>query len=140
MTLDLIAILVLTLVIVILSVSNVRLFIKNRKLSLINVQQALDKSIIADRLKKEIEKSSKAELEKSEGFLKFISESRDWAFQYIEDVQAELLAFKEAIEPKLEYANKYIRIAGSTPAMTTIDEISVAYEKLKRVMPEEDKK
>lgn len=140
MNIDFIAFAALIFSIVVLLINNLRLQIKNKKLALQNVQEVLNKNIIAEKLLKEIEKNSKVELEKSDGFLKFISESRDWAFKYIEDVQAELLSFKEAIEPKLDYANKYIRLSGETPAMSTIDEISVAYEKLKRIMPEEDKK
>lgn len=140
MTTDLIAFIILIFIIMVLLINNFMLQIKNKKLKVQNVQEILNKTIIADKLMKEIEKNSNASLESSDGFLKFITQSRDWAFKYIEDVQAELLSFKNTIEPKLQYAEKYISLGEKTPAMTTINEISMAYEKLKKIMPEEDEK
>lgn len=55
----------------------------------------------AERVKfltKEIEKRDKEALTETDGFVKFLSESRDWAFKYIEDVQAAILELKEAKE------------------------------------------
>ena len=34
-----------------------------------------------------------------ENFIKFLSDSRDWAFEYIEDVQTQLETFVRDIEP-----------------------------------------
>jgi hypothetical protein len=35
-------------------------------------------------------------IEQTDGFVKFLSESRDWAFNYIEDVQSSIKSLKDA--------------------------------------------
>ncbi len=45
-------------------------------------------------LQKELDKRENASIEQTDGFVKFISESRDWAFKYIEDVQEAIGAVK----------------------------------------------
>jgi predicted PurR-regulated permease PerM len=37
-------------------------------------------------------------IEQSEGFLKFLSQSRDWAFEYIESVQNSIQNLKNSVE------------------------------------------
>ena len=59
---------------------------------------ALESSEKVKFLTKEIEKRDKEALTETDGFVKFLSESRDWAFQYIEDVQSTILELKEAKE------------------------------------------
>ena len=38
-----------------------------------------------------------------ENFIKFLSDSRDWAFTYIEDVQNGLTKFVEEVDPTINY-------------------------------------
>lgn len=47
-------------------------------------------------LTNEIEKKDKEALTQTDGFVKFLSESRDWAFQYIEDVQVAIKSLQDA--------------------------------------------
>lgn len=90
-----------------------------------------------DLLKKEIEKIiENHKLEQSDGFLKFISDSRDWAFQYIEEVQNALAEFDKEVAPQLEWAVTYGNITGDTVHTNTINKIFEAYTKLKSVLPE----
>ena len=42
-----------------------------------------------------------------ENFIKFLSDSRDWAFDYIEEVQTGLDKFIKDIEPEMEYFDKF---------------------------------
>ena len=42
-----------------------------------------------------------------ENFIKFLSDSREWAFGYIEEVQNGLKKFISEVEPELEYYNHY---------------------------------
>ena len=42
-----------------------------------------------------------------ENFIKFLSDSRDWAFEYIEDVQKQLETFIRDIEPEIMYFDEY---------------------------------
>jgi len=91
-------------------------------------------------LKKEIEKlyqeAENKKLEQTDGFLKFVSESRDWAFGYIEEVQKALAEFDEEVAPQLEWAKTYGRLGGDTVHTNTVNIVSEAYKKLKSVLPE----
>jgi hypothetical protein len=137
MILDIIAPAVLLLIIIILLINNLAIRSKNRKLSVEVVQIALDKTIISQRLKEELDKKDSDSIEKSEGFLKFISQSRDWAFDYIEQVQAALLEFRNKVEPQILYAKTYGTTVGESTHSIIIDKISDAYDDLVKVMPED---
>jgi hypothetical protein len=140
MILDTIAFTVLASLIVILLISSLKLHLKNKKLSAQIIQIALDKAVISEKLKEELDKKDSTAIEQSEGFLKFISESRDWAFDYIEKVQEALNEFRNKVEPKLKYANTYGTLAGKTAHLSVIEEITLAYLDLKKIMPEDDPK
>jgi pantothenate synthetase len=135
--LDIIAFVVLSLVIVILLINNLAIRSKNKKLSIEIIQIALDKAVISQKLKEQLDKKNSESIEQSEGFLKFISQSRDWAFDYIEQVQAALLEFKNKIEPQILYAKTYGTTTGESPHTIIIDRISNAYDDLIKVMPED---
>jgi hypothetical protein len=131
---------VLSLLIVALLWNNLRVGLKLKKLSAKFLQEALDKSIIIENLNKELDKRNPNSVEQTEGFLKFISESRDWAFEYIEEVQEALSKFKDKVEPRLKYANTYGTATGQTVHLNVIEEITLAYLELKKIMPEDDPK
>jgi|694.fasta_scaffold150466_7 hypothetical protein len=73
-----------------------------------------------------------------ENFIKFLSESRDWAYQYIEDVQNSLENFVNAVDSDIKHFDTY----GDTLSMVRPDyqamkNISYAYKELKHLLPEE---
>ena len=74
---------------------NAILFAKNKKLQQISINIALEKFAISKKLEEVIAENEARKLEKDEGFLRFISESRDWAFKYIEDVQQAIKEYKD---------------------------------------------
>lgn len=77
--------------------SIVKLVLSNRKLFARAVQAEMDRIVTMVELEKlNAEKNAQA-IEKTDGFLKFISESRDWAFQYIEDVQEAIKEYDAAL-------------------------------------------
>jgi hypothetical protein len=135
MTLDLLSFIILSTLVFLLLLNNIRLQLKNKKLVSKFLQKTLDDAIIIEKL---TEQSTSQDVEKTDGFLKFISESRDWAFKYIEEVQEALAKFKNTVEPKLKYANTYGTVAGPSVHLTAIEEITLAYLELKKVMPEDD--
>jgi hypothetical protein len=137
MILEAVAYGVLLLIIVVLLINNLAIRSKNRRLSADIIQIALDKSIISKKLKEELDKKDSESIEKSEGFLKFISQSRDWAFDYIEQVQAALIEFKNRVEPQILYAKTYGTTTGESPHTIIIDRISDAYDELAKIMPED---
>lgn len=83
-------------------------------------QLTIDKAIFMGELAKMLEKQDNKAIEETEGFLKFISESRDWAFTYIEDVQQALMTYDVAL---------------STDDAKIIND---AYKKLISFLPEDD--
>ena len=74
----------------------------------------------------------------NESYVKFISDSRDWAYEYIEDVQPKLTSFANKVEPQLNYYNTYGQTVQG-PHIILVKEISEAYEELKTIMPQENK-
>ena len=74
-----------------------------------------------------------------ENFIKFLSDSRDWAYQYIEDVQGGIKKFMNEVEPQLDYYNKYgIVVDGMIPPHDfALKKISKEVEELKKFLPEE---
>jgi hypothetical protein len=72
-----------------------------------------------------------------ENFIKFLSESRDWAYEYIEEVQKGLNSFVESVDSDINYFDTY----GDTLSMVRPDynamkNISHSYKKLKQFLPE----
>lgn len=126
---DLIVFVVATIIVSILTF--VLLVYRGRLVRVTNMltQTTLDKIVLADKLNTEIEKSQGASIEQTDGFLKFVSESRDWAFQYIEEVQAALKEFDQVILRETQSVD-------SLPA-ESLTNIIDAYRTLKEVLPKE---
>jgi hypothetical protein len=76
-----------------------------------------------------------------ENFIKFLSDSRDWAFTYIEDVQNGLTKFVEEIDPSINYFSDFSTMSEGNPLHNEMKIISNAYKDLKKFLPEnvEDK-
>ena len=72
-----------------------------------------------------------------ENFIKFLSDSRDWAFEYIEDVQKQLEDFIRDIEPEIMYFDEYGVVGDAYPHYHSMKKISSAYKDLKKLLPEE---
>lgn len=72
-----------------------------------------------------------------ENFIKFLSESRDWAFEYIESVQSGLKDFIDAVEKDIKYFDKYGEVGSSYPHYDSMTRISSAYKELKTLLPED---
>lgn len=73
----------------------------------------------------------------NESYVKFLSDSRDWAYEYIESVQEKLSAFASKVEPQLKYYTTYG--SGVTgPHQILVKELSEAYDDLKTLMPQDN--
>lgn len=74
-----------------------------------------------------------------DGFIKFLSDSRDWAFEYIESVQTGLKKFINEVEPQIDHYNKYgIVVEGMVePHDFALKKISKEFYELKKLLPEE---
>jgi hypothetical protein len=75
----------------------------------------------------------------NEDFLKFVSDSRDLAYEYIESVQAGLKKFIDEVEPQIEYYNKYgAAVDGMvSPHDFALKKISSEFKELKKLLPNE---
>lgn len=114
-------------------------------LSLYVIQKKANKVIIAKTLEalllQQLTRApSKTDQDQSdEAFLKFVSDSRDWAYQYIEEVQAGLSSFINEVAPQIDYYNEYgSSVEGMiAPHDFALKKISSEFEKLKTLLPED---
>ena len=94
---------------------------------------------IKESLKVLAEEPSKDEKEvMNESFLKFVSDSRDWAFKYIEDVQKGLSKFVNEVDKDIKYFDSYGSTGLPSPNTDILKKISIAYKELKDLLPEEN--
>lgn len=80
-----------------LAVLAIFLSIKIVKLGRMNAQLKVDLNIYFEKLVEMMDSQDSQAVEETQGFLKFVSDSRDKAFEYIEDVQQALLAYDIAL-------------------------------------------
>jgi len=98
------------------------------------------KKISAAYSKIEILMSSKNKLDNDahqESFIKFLSDSRDSAFEYIEEVQSGLSKFINDIEPEIKYFKEYGDFTSMQPNYFALKKITEAYEELTKLLPKE---
>ncbi len=103
--------------------------IRKKRLMLALVQQKVDSFILTEHLQKLTDAQGVKSIEETDGFLRFLSESREAAFKYIEDVQ-------EAIE-------EYRQIADVIPlskdmSLQQAEKLSATYDRLMGFLPEEN--
>jgi hypothetical protein len=120
-----------------LIINNIRFSFKLSFISKELIQAHIDKTILAEKL---FEASARNLLKKetdSDAFLKFVSDSRDWAYQYIEGVQESLNSFITDIEPEISYFDEYGEVGSAYPHYHSMKKISMAYKELKKVLPKD---
>jgi hypothetical protein len=86
----------------------------------------------------EEQEKNKTDKEKAnEDFLKFVSDSRESAYTYIENFQMSLNKFINDVEPDISYFNKYGLVGSAYPHYDSMKRISEAYKELKKLLPED---
>ena len=73
-----------------------------------------------------------------ENFIKFLSDSRDWAYEYIETVQAGLNVFVDDVEPLIDYFDTYGDAGPIGPNYDALKKISVSFKELQTLLPEHE--
>ena len=102
-----------------------------------------NRAILANTLKllimqESLNSESKTDKEQAdEAFLKFVSDSRDWAYQYIDDAQESINKFITDIEPEIAYFDEYGIASSAYPHYHSMKKISGAYKELKKLLPED---
>ena len=115
-----------------IGLDDVRLRFKNYKLNKEVEQYALNYIILSDKLQEMVKSQDKKNIEETDGFLKFVTESREWAFQYIEQVQKAILKLQE-IASKVDLPpNSYV-------LTEELEELKGAIAEVLRQLPEESK-
>jgi hypothetical protein len=107
---------------------------KNKRLSSDLVQAEVNKRILLAQVEKLMYSKESKSLEETEGFVKFLTESRDWAFGYIEDVQAAIAELRQVAdkifpndvvylseEETKDLSDKYNKLISSLPLDTKND-------------------
>ena len=107
-------------------------------LSLISTIAVTSLMVVKSKNKELLKRVSSLDEAANESYVKFISDSRDWAYAYIEEVQGKILDFSNKVEPQLNYFNTYGRVVPS-PHSLMIEKIDEAYRELKTVLPEDNK-
>ena len=74
-----------------------------------------------------------------ENFIKFLSDSRLWAFEYIESVQKGLTKFVSDVDADISHFDEYGEtLSMSRPDYPSMKNISKAYKELKVLLPEDE--
>ena len=116
-------------------VDNVKLRIKNNKNKNEINQLSIDNILLLKKISDLFDEINSKELENTDGFLKFIEQSRDWAFQYIEEVQAALSEFDTEISSIVKWNQTYGTVTDGGAYSDKIKQISLAYDELKKLLP-----
>jgi hypothetical protein len=125
---------VLLVILSVLSTAFAFLFYIQRKKNIQIIAQTVEFFILQESQKEQM----KTDKEKAnEDFLKFVSDSRDWAYQYIEEVQSGLKLFIDEVGPQVEYYDKYGSAVDGmiVPHDFALKKISGAYKELKKLLP-----
>jgi len=101
------------------------------------VKLNIDNFILSEKLSEVADSVSSRPDPSSDAFLKFISDSRDWAYQYIDDVQEVINKFVSDLEPEILYFDTYGDLMSAEPNYNSMKKISGAYKELKKLLPED---
>ena len=109
---------------------------KLKKMNIAFAQMILANNILEEYIEKEKTLPAKNEEEiHKENFIKFLSDSRDWAFTYIEDVQDGLEKFISTIETDIIHFDEHSSNYEQTNYHSFMKKISKEYKELKKLMP-----
>jgi hypothetical protein len=113
-----------------LMLNNISLRFANMRLTEDLLKSFVNYNIILEKgISQESEK-----IEQNDGFLKFVSDSRDWAYAYIESVQEEISSFITIVGPDIEYLETY-----RPPVISddVTERLIAGYKKIKDLIPDD---
>lgn len=100
------------------------------------LEAKIKKDIILSEYNDLLQELQNIKLEKSDDFVKFLSDSREWAFTYIEDAQQKIAKFDILLQEIAEWNDTYGTVAGDVPHAEKIKQISLAYNSIRELLPE----
>jgi hypothetical protein len=120
---------------ILLAANNIVLRVKKSRLNAKYIQSLTDQVILINKFNTLNDSLDSQKLESTEGFVKFISQSRDWAFDYIEEVQSSIKEFVDDVRPEIEYFDEYGIVGDAYPHYYSMKKISQAYKKIENLLP-----
>jgi hypothetical protein len=99
-------------------------------------QGIADQFALTQKIEDAYKNTDTKKIEETEGFLKFVSQSRDWAFQYIERVQISIKNFQDVFHP---LAEEYYKDKDKPINQEEFGKLFEAYKKLIEELPDEGK-
>lgn len=108
----------------ILIIDNIRIRLRYVELVSLSMQNIIDKNILENTVSKNIPVDQ-------EGFIKFLNQSRDWAFEYIEKTQSTIQDFSKAFGPIANSLDK-------EDSDQAVKEALRAYRDLISILPDQD--
>jgi hypothetical protein len=87
--------------------------------------------------KNDFEQNEKVDNIHQENFIKFLSDSRDWAFEYIDKSQKQIKEFVDMADKEFAFFDAYGVVLHNEVSYETMKKISEEYKKLKNLLPEE---
>ena len=120
-----------------LVITNINTRIQNNKLKSNLAQEAIDRAIVMEEMRKLMAEVDKKNSNQNDGFLKFVSDSREAAFKYIEEVQEAINEFDLKVGPVVKYYKETGKVLERKPS-ELVRELTMAYDKLMASMPKED--
>jgi hypothetical protein len=96
---DIIAFLLISLFAIALGAYSVYMFRKSKKLLTTIVELHIQRAALEDLINNQA-LNKEENVEQSDGFIKFLSESREWEFDYIDNVQQLIFVLKEKYDNK----------------------------------------
>lgn len=125
---------ILLIILSVLSITFAFLFYIQRKKNIKMLAQTLEFFMLQEAQQQQ----SKTDKEQfNEDFLKFVSDSRDWAYTYIEDVQKSLNKFISDVEPEIVFFDQYGDLMSAEPNYNSMKKISASVKELKKFLPED---
>lgn len=125
------------LVFVSLIITNIHTRLQNNKLKANLTQESIDRAVVMQEMQKLMAEIDTKNSNQNDGFLKFVSESREAAFKYIEEVQAAINEFDSKVGPVVKHYKNTGKVLERRPSQL-VRELTEAYDKLMASMPKED--
>jgi molecular chaperone DnaK (HSP70) len=122
---ELVAFIVFISLFILVCIDNVLLRNKTKRISMSLVQLYIEKNVLSEHLSQVLVENESKSVEQTDGFLKFVSQSRDWAYSYIEDAQDKIQKFDKVVDS----------VSGST-SKESLKRILEAYKELKTLLPD----
>ncbi len=137
---DLLVYLFLILIIFYMVLQNIKTKRKFSKAVETLFQLYIDKNISDNLAKEKLEELSVEDQNNKisqDDFIVFLTQSRQWAFDYIEQTQAAIQEFKDSAGPSLDYFKEYGAVM-NLPTDQLFSQIMPAYDKLIDMLPKDN--